>query len=101
MTLNEVFVWAAIGGLLAQGASLFNHATKRPWRNLPWYYRTKFYWVGALFFVLAGGALALAHAMSDDVALSALLALNIGATAPLLLEQIMRAAPELNPGTAG
>ena len=59
-----------------------------------------FYWVCALA-LSALGALLVYLYEGSGVAIDPILAFNIGASAPLIVRQMTRAAPEIPPGSVG
>lgn len=94
-TTWSTFLWALGGGLAAEAL--------RWWRlvqshragtslNLPAYARSPFYWALTGVIVLAGGMLAVAYAASGQ-ALGPILAINIGASAPLIIQGLASSAP--------
>jgi len=61
--------------------------------NLPVYARSPLYWGLTAVIVLAGGMLAVAYAASGQ-RLGPLLALNVGASAPLIIQGLAASAPD-------
>ncbi len=91
----EVVGWALFGGLVAELLGVFELRHKVP-ADLPYWLRSKFYWWTVVGMILAGGILALAYVRSG-MQLNALLAINVGASAPLALRQAISSAPKYTP----
>jgi hypothetical protein len=64
----------------------------------PGFLRFPTYWLLSMAMSGFGALLVLAYTESD-IDLSPILALNIGASAPLILSGLVRATPEVPPGT--
>lgn len=93
--LWTTFLWAVGGGLAAEVLRwwrLVQNQRSGATLNLPAYLRSPFYWALTLLIVLAGGMLAVAYAASGE-ALGPLLAVNIGASAPLIIQGLAASAP--------
>jgi hypothetical protein len=92
MQLNgflAVFGVACLGGVLLE---LYKWYGLRESASFPHYVRSPFYWAVTVAMILAGGALATLYG-TDDV--NALLALNIGVSAPAILRTIAANVPDL------
>lgn len=87
----EAVGWALFGGLMAEFVGIFE-LRHRVSNDLPHWFRSTFYWLTVVGMVLAGGFLALAY-LRSGMSLNALLAMNVGASAPLALRQVVSAAP--------
>ena len=85
MGLFETFIWGFFGGVGAELAVLFGVRQQFPDR-FPYWIRSRAYYVVALLMALAGGGIALAYVRSGT-ALSAILAIQIGASAPLFFRK--------------
>lgn len=89
------FMWALGGGLAAEALRwwrLVRSHRSGDTLNLPTYARSPFYWALTSLIVLAGGMLAVAYAASGQ-RLGPLLAINIGASAPLIIQGLAASAP--------
>ncbi|MEJ2665683.1 MAG: hypothetical protein P8Z81_01035 [Deinococcales bacterium] len=89
------FLWAVGGGLAAEALRwwrLVQNQRSGATLNLPAYVRSPFYWALTLLVVLAGGMLAVAYAASGE-ALGPILAVNIGASAPLIIQGLAASTP--------
>ena len=66
-------------------------------RGVPDWSKSVLYWLVTLLMALSGGGLVYLYAISGTT-LNPLLALNIGASAPLLLGKLVQQAPPSDPG---
>jgi hypothetical protein len=89
--IRNVFVLGFLGGFVGELISLHSLRTAAP-SELPKYLKSKFYWSMAVVMACAGGGLAALYG-TDDV--QALLAVNIGASAPLILRSFASSIPPL------
>ena len=62
----------------------------------PLWVRSVWYWAITLAMILSGGALVAIY-LGSGVTMTPLLAVNIGASAPLILQSLMSQAPPLYP----
>jgi hypothetical protein len=81
----ETFAWGFFGGVGAELAVLFGIRQQFP-DKFPHWIRSRAYYVVVLLMAAAGGAIALAYARSGTT-LSAILAIQVGASAPLFLRK--------------
>ena len=86
MTSFEVFLWGLFGGLAGEGLGWIEAARSR---GVPQYVKRWFYWFAALVLGTIGGLLALAYFKSEP-SHSAILYVNIGASAPLIIKGLAR-----------
>ena len=93
MGLWEGFLFGVFGGLLAELLGLFRlrHETKE---SFPEWLRSPFYWAITSFMILAGGALVVVY-LKSNFTLSALIAVNLGASAPLILGTMVAQVPDV------
>jgi hypothetical protein len=92
MILNgfwPVFLYGFIGGALAEIVGWFELRTTKP-SDFPAYVRYWYYWFLTFIMCAIGGFLATAYGI---VEVKVMLALNIGASAPLILKGLARALP--------
>lgn len=90
----QMFLWGVMGSLgvdIITVANYFNRGRPFPKR----YRRALFYFTRALVAVL-GGSLAIAYSIPESVVNRALLAINIGASTPLIIQQFTRGLPSDN-----
>ena len=90
----ETLLWGLAGGVFSELLRLY-----RDRENLEWapYLRRPQYLIPTVLMILAGALLTLAYARSDFV-LKPLLAVNIGASAPLLIGTLVATAPSIDAG---
>ena len=92
MTGPETFLWGLFGGFGAEMAVLFAIRHQLP-ADAPHYLKSKLYYLVALVMCLVGGIIALAYSQSGT-SLNAILAIQIGASAPLLLRKLSETVVE-------
>ena len=92
MGLLEGFFYGVIGGFLAELFGLFKlrHEAKE---SLPVWLKSIFYWALTLLMILAGGVLVVIY-LKSNISLSALVAVNIGASAPLIIGTFVSQIPK-------
>ena len=95
MALSTV-VLGGVGGFLAQSVAMT--AQLRAWRDshrrgFPWQFGSVSHWVIVFFWTITGAFVVWIQA--DEHELSRLLAVQIGATAPLFLERLTRSVPDI------
>ena len=91
-----VFLWAVGGGAAAEALRwwrLIRAQQQGTTLNLPVYARSPLYWALTAVIVLAGGMLAVAYVASGQ-RLGPLLAVNVGASAPLIIQGLAATAPD-------
>ena len=91
-----VFLLGLLGGGLAELAKWYK---LRESTNFPKYSRSWFYWAVTVLLILAGGLLAFVYSTIGDV--NALLAINVGASAPLIILGLASTAPPPPPSGHG
>lgn len=90
----EAFFWGMLGGISPEVLIAYKYRTCAPGK-LPAYFKTIFYYVATLGMATMGGALALAYSLSGNE-LSVILAINIGASAPLIIGNISKSPVSLD-----
>lgn len=83
MEVLEIFIWGICGGIFAELAGIFEIRHDSP-DDLPEWLRSPLYWIITFFMVLAGGLLVVIYVRSG-ANITAILAVNIGASAPLII----------------
>lgn len=82
--------------LLAVSGSAFLEIVRAVWAletgNIPPYYRKPSYWIVRLLLALGSGVLALAYDVTNKI-----LAFQIGATAPAIMQTLVQSPPDLGP----
>jgi hypothetical protein len=94
-----VLLWGVLGGLAAEFVGIYELRHHDP-SNWPSYMRNRWFWIFSAIMAIIGGALAYAYSDSGSD-ISPVLAINVGASAPLILRQAKRAAPTIEPGSIG
>lgn len=93
--MNEYFLYGIFGGLLAELLGLYKLRTQAP-VAFPSYLRSGFYWLVTIGMILAAGCLVWIYDKSG-LALKPLIAVNIGASAPLIIGSLVQTKPpEIN-----
>lgn len=87
-------MYGVVGGFLAElfGLWKLRHELKE---KLPPYLKSVFYWSMTVLMIGSGGVVALVY-FKSGVTLSPLLAVNVGASAPLIIGSLTSAAPKIN-----
>lgn len=93
MDLASAFLYGLAGGFAAEVFGLFQ--LRRT--GVPQYLHSLFYWIITVAMVLVGGGIAWLYAKSG-VGLTPILAVNVGAAAPLIIGQLVSQTPEVQPG---
>jgi len=90
------FLWAAGGGVAAEALRwwrMIRAQQQGTTLNLPVYARSPLYWGLTVVIVLAGGMLSVAYVASGQ-RLGPILAVNVGASAPLIIQGLAASAPD-------
>lgn len=82
--MGTEFFWGLAGGIASEVLKWFR-VREELHKGIPDYAKSWPYWGVTVFMVLMGGVLVLAHRASEGVDLNPILAVNIGASAPLIL----------------
>lgn len=82
----ETFIWGFGGSLAVEIVTLNQHLTASRTVRLPARYKRPLFWFCRLLLAAMGGGLALAYHIQDNQ----LLAANIGAAAPLIIQALAR-----------
>lgn len=90
----EVFFWGMLGGISPEVLIAYKFRKCAPGK-FPAHFKTIFYYVATLVMVMLSGALALAYSLSGNE-LSVILAINIGASAPLIIGNISKSPVSLD-----
>lgn len=90
MSLQVAFVWGVFGGIATEALGVFKLRHDHP-GSWPSFYHWLSYWAITGTFIVVGGVLAAAY--STAVNLNALLAIYIGASAPLLIGHLVSQTP--------
>lgn len=96
MGLFEGFIYGVFGGVFSEVLGLFK--MRREASSLrPEWIKSPFYWIITGTMILAGGGLVFAY-LESDFPMNAILALNVGASAPLILENLAGQVPKMPMG---
>jgi len=93
MGFAEGFAYGLLGGLFAEVLGLFRLRHQAP-GVLPQYLKSPFYW---LVTILMMCALVIVY-LRSGMLLNPLLAVNVGASAPLIIGTLVAQAPSIPPG---
>lgn len=85
----EIFLFAFLGGVAAEAVGWWELCKAKP-NEFPQYLKQPFYWIMTAIMAGLGGLLAVSHHAEE---MGALLAINIGASAPLVLKSLARSLP--------
>ncbi len=96
MSLPAGFLFGVLGGLLAELVGLFELRRQSP-DDLPDWFKSWFYWFLTILMICAGGVLVIVY-LESDIPLKPILAVNVGASAPLLIRAFISQASPTNPG---
>jgi len=90
------FGWGILGGLFAE-VIIWNGLRRELHKGLPDWSRSAWYWLVTAVSWMVGGLLVVVYIESGS-SLNAILAVNIGATAPLILSRAFLQVPPVTPG---
>ncbi len=88
-----------LGGILAELLDLFK-LRRVPASSRPIWLKDPFYWTLSILMMPVGGILVDIY-LASGFDLKALLAVNVGASAPLILETLVNNTPRIDPGKIG
>jgi len=93
MTGWEAFFFGAVGGAFSELLGLFQlrHQAREA---LPAYLKSWFYWIVTIGMIAAGGVLVLIYDRSG-ITLKPIVAVNVGASAPLLIAAFIAQTPKI------
>ncbi len=92
------FLYGLFGGVLAELLGLFQ-LRRQARQDLPQWLKSPFYWSVTFLMVLAGGGLVVVY-IESDIALKPILAINVGASAPLIIGTLVAKVPPIPPGAS-
>ena len=92
MSPVETFVWGLFGGIGAEVSVIFA-LRHRAAKEYPYWLKTYTYYLVAAVMSIVGGVIAVAYAQSGTT-LNAILAIQIGASAPLIFRKLSETIPE-------
>ena len=91
MGMLEGFSYGVFGGFMAELLGLFKLRHEKP-GSFPAWLRSPFYWIITLLMILAGGVLVVVY-LKSAFTLNPVLAVNVGASAPLIIGTLVSQAP--------
>ncbi len=99
MSLAEAFFYGVLGAMLIEVVSIYNlFLYRRREHEPPVWVRSPFYWVVRLIMTLCGGVIVVVY-VSSGISLTPLLALTLGAAAPLLIQHLVVQNPRIELGS--
>jgi hypothetical protein len=98
MPYIEGFFWGTLGGLLAEISLWFKIRTLAK-DDRPEYLKSWTYWIPTVLIFFSGGVLVIAHMRSGEMP-TALTAINLGASAPLIIAAFAKGASKIEPGSS-
>ena len=96
MGILEGFLYGLFGGILAELLALFKLRHQSA-QSLPVFLRSKFYWIVTIAMMCAGGGLAAVY-LNSGIRLIPILAVNLGASAPLIFGSLVAQVPPISVG---
>lgn len=96
MGLIDGFIYGVLGGSFAEMLGIYKLRREIP-ESRPIWLTSPFYWIITGLMILTGGALVTVY-LKSGVSLNALLALNIGASAPLIVGTAAGTVPKASMG---
>ena len=90
----EGFFYGAVGGGLGELLGLFR-LRHEVGQALPAYLRSWFYWIVTIGMIGAGGVLVVVY-IKSGITLQPIIAVNVGASAPLLIAALIAQTPKIN-----
>lgn len=94
METYHLIYWGLIGGIAPEFIAFYK-LRKKPTIQLPAHYHRVFFWTITFLMIVAGGGLVYLYTVSGAV-LTQMLAVNIGATAPLIIGKFSENIPEIS-----
>ena len=86
-----------VGGVAAEALKWYR-IREDLYQGIPDYAKSWLYWIVTLVMILLGGLLVFVYQRIEGIELNLLLALNIGASAPLLVGTLTSQSPTSDPG---
>jgi hypothetical protein len=93
----SAFFGGFLGGFLVEILSVYKIRRLPPQKRPDWIY-SFFYWFWSFAMMLSGGALVVVY-IASNVSVTPILALNIGASAPLIIGAFADKVPSISAGT--
>lgn len=96
MSPFEGFLFGVLGGLFGEVLGLFK-LRHQPVGLLPAWVKSPWYWAMTILMILSGGGLVVIY-VESSIPVAPILAVNIGASAPLIVGTLVAQAPAIPPG---
>ena len=96
LQIPEGFLYGMFGGFLAELLGLFK-LRRQTLASLPEWLKSPFYWLVTGMMIFAGGVLVAVY-LKSKIPLNPLLAVNVGASAPLIIGSFVEQTPPISPG---
>ena len=96
MTNFEGFLFGVLGGSFGEVLNPFK-LRHQPINTLPLWIKSMWYWTITVMMVASGGLLVVIY-MKSNIPVVPILAVNIGASAPLIIGTLVAQAPSIPPG---
>ena len=96
MTVWDGFWLGVLGGIFGELVNLFK-LRQQPVNMLPVWIRSTWYWTLTILMILSGGGLVAIY-LKSNIQVAPILAVNIGASAPLILGTLIAQVPAIPPG---
>jgi lipopolysaccharide export LptBFGC system permease protein LptF len=92
--LKTYLIWfgtGIVGGVLAEFYTLYQHR-KTPFKEIPEYYRSWFYWLMVFVMILIGGSIPVVYSYFGNN-MNVFLAFHLGLSAPLIISRLVQSEP--------
>ena len=96
MTFLEGFLFGVLGGVLGELFNLFK-LRQQPTNLLPAWVKSPWYWILTVLMIISGGVLVVIY-LKSNIPVVPILAVNIGASAPLIVGTLVAQVPAIAPG---
>ena len=97
MSGEVAFFWGALGGFCGEFFTISAHRGTRTRRKAPAVWRTWWYWIITVAWVVIGGFIALMW--NGDPPLAKPVAFQLGLTAPVFIQTSIKVLPDLGVGS--
>lgn len=91
MDIFQGFLFGLLGGIFTELLGLFKLRHQVP----PDFLRRKFYWFTTVFMMIAGAVLVVAY-LKSGISLNPILAINVGASGPMIISSLVGQAPAID-----
>ncbi len=94
--LDHTIVWGMVGGIFPEVLKWFR-MREILYVAIPDYAKGPSYWIVTAVMVVAGGIIAVAYE-DQEMTMNPILAINIGASAPLVIKELLGQTPTIDKG---